>query len=315
MRITRALAFLFAAAPVAACSLLLDTSTEQCSADGDCAHFGNALKCVAHVCQPGEVADSQPPADTYVPDTTPVDPVWGCLGNVQTPMPKKPKVQVKVPLIELVTKMPVTNVAAKVCAKIDVNCSSPLATTAPDAMGILTLTLDAGFDGFVEILPLLPDSGCQVEAGADAAACFSALVIPSLVFFNPPLVDDLTYITVLMLNYDTLVVLAKANGDTIDPSQGAVFLEAVDCSFHAAKDVTISLDSTGSQTHGFYFSNGLPSLTASATDVTGYGGFINVPIGARTVTGVLKTTQKSIGKTSVLSKAGFISYTTMAPSP
>ena len=310
---TRSLAIVFASLPIGACSLLLDTSKEQCSIDEDCAHFGASLKCVNRTCQQGDLTDSQSP-DVQA-DTTPVDPVWGCLGNVVTPMPKKPKVAVSVPLIQLLTKKPVTDVSALVCAKIDVNCSSPLAQTVPDMNGVLKLTLDAGFDGFVIIVPNLPDGGCPTDAGQDAATCLGPLTIPSLVFFNPPLVDDTTYITVLMLSYASLVQLAASNGDTIDPTQGAVFMQAIDCAAHPAKDVAVSLDSTSSQTHGFYFSSGLPSLTASSTDVTGYAGFINVPIGARTVTGILKPTQKFIGKTSVFARAGFISYTTMAPSP
>ncbi len=242
--------------------------------------------------------------------------MWGCLGNVVAPPVKKPKVQVKVPLVELVSKQPVTDVKVHVCAKIDVNCTTPLlGPIAPDLKGIVNVTLDAGFDGYVLIEPNLPDGGCQVEAGQDAAPCYLPLIMPSLVFFNPPLVDDTTYITVIMLSRDTLITLAKANGDAIDPSLGAVFMEATDCSFHAGKDVAISIDATTSSTRGFYFVGSIPSLTAGATDSTGYAGFINTPTGARTVTGVLKTNQKFMGKTSVFARAGYISYTDLAPSP
>jgi len=248
------------------------------------------------------------------PDTTPSDPVWGCLGNVVTPTPTKPKVHVTVPMFELITKLPVTDVTVKVCAKIDVNCTTPLQTTLPSAKGIIAIDIDAGFDGYVLIEPMLPDAGCKIDSGQDAATCYYALLSPSLVFFNPPLMDDTAYITIPMLSPDTLATLAKANGDTVDPALGAVFMEAVDCSFHAAKDVTVSLDSTTMQTRGFYFTGSIPSLTASATDSTGYAGFINTPTGGRSVTGMLKPSQKFIGKTSVFARAGHISYTTLAPS-
>ncbi len=308
--LTRALALGFAAMPIVACSLLLNTSTEQCATDGDCAHYGSAFKCFSRTCQ----ADTPDSAPDVQPDATPPDPVWGCLGNVVTPTPKKQKVHVTVPLIELITKFPVTDVSVKVCAKIDVNCATPLQSTVPSAQGVIAIDIDAGFDGYVLIEPNLPDAGCKVDSGQDAATCYYPLIAPSLVFFNPPLTDDTTYITVIMLSPDTLATLAKANGDTVDPTLGAVFMEAVDCSFHAAKDVAVSLDSTTMLTRGFYFTGSIPSLTASATDLTGYAGFINTPTGARTVTGVLKPSQKFIGKTSVFARPGHISYTTLAPS-
>jgi hypothetical protein len=241
--------------------------------------------------------------------------VWGCLGNVIPPVVKKPKVTIAVPLTDLITKAPITAVTAKVCAKIDVNCSTPLQSgVVPDSNGVLTFSLDAGFDGFVLIQPMLPDAGCPIDAGQDAATCYFPLVMASLVFFNPPLVDDTTYITIPMLSLDTLTTLAKANGDTVNTSLGSVFMEAVDCSFHAGKDVAVSLDSTTSETRGFYLIGGIPSLTASATDTSGYAGFINTPIGVRTVSGVLKPDSKFIGKISVFARPGFISYTTLAPS-
>jgi len=295
---------------------MLDTSTEQCKTDNDCAARGGSfagLKCVERVCVAPEDAgaDAADASDAAV-DAGP----WGCLGNVVFPAPQKPQVAVTVPLIDLISHAGRTDVLARVCAKIDVNCGSPITTTKPDANGLLHLTLSAGFDGFVLLTPLLPDGGQpDPDAGGGPDSGVGQLVIPSLVFFNPPLVDDTLYTTILLLTQDDLMQLSQLEGTTIDPSLGAVFMATNDCNGQASAGVSVALDSTATSTQGFYFQNNLPTLTGTATDSTGYAGFVNAPVGTRTLTGTLQATQQYIGKVSVFSRASMISYTVVAPSP
>lgn len=304
---------------IGACSLVLDTSADQCKSDGDCAARGGAfagMKCVDRVCVAPSV-DAGPDADAASDADAAVDAgPWSCLGNVTYPSPTKPQVSVTVPLIDLVSHAPHTDVLARVCAKIDVNCQSPIATTVPDANGQLHLTLSAGFDGFVLLTPLLPDGGIpDPDAGNIPDGGLGQLVIPSLVFFNPPLFEDITYLTILLLTQNSLMQISQAENTTIDPSLGAVFMSAYNCNQQGSAGISVALDSTATSTGGFYFQGNLPSLTATATDSTGYAGFVNVPTGTRTVTGTLQATQQYIGKVSVFSRASMISYTVLAPSP
>lgn len=311
-----ALLALFVASPAIACSVLLDTSADQCQTDGDCQKRGGAFAqttCVNKVCVSGEAdATPQPEAGQDSGDAAPPDPTWGCLGHVVTPQPGMAKVNVKVPLIDLLTKTPVTDVTANVCAKIDINCAAPMGPFVPDMMGVLNLSLDQGFDGFVQVVPNLPDAGAP--DGGDGGIDLRGYIVPSLIFFNPALVQDTTYITIVLVKLQTILSLTAANMIPFDPTLGAFFMETTDCQFKAAKDVVVALDSTGKDTSGFYFLGSLPSLTAAATDDTGYAGFINVPNGNRSVTATLSTTKQYIGKTSVFTKPGFISYTQVAPS-
>jgi hypothetical protein len=290
----------------AACSFLLDTDVEQCTPDAGCSGKFAGMACVNRVCVTSEAAVDAGP--------------WGCLGDVTFPPPPQGNVNVVVPLIDLTSQKPVTaaDVFARLCAKIDVNCNSPLSSgdagiiLSPDANGLLHLTFPAGFDGFALIDPVLPDGGAPSDAG-DAAP--PIVFVPSLVFFNPPIDHDLVYSTIVMVKTSELVQIATIEQTPIDPSLGAVFMETVDCNAKPASGVSVTLDSQTSTTQGFYFENGLPKLNASSTDVTGYAGFVNAPLGTRSVTGTLQATQQRIGTATVFTRPSTISYTTMAPSP
>ncbi len=300
----------------AACSLLLDTSAEQCTPDGGCTGKFAGMQCVNRVCvTPDSGADAA--AETGPVDAGP----WGCLGDVSVPTPPQKDVNVIVPLIDLTSKGPVTaaDVFARICAKIDVNCNSPLTSgdagiiLSPDGSGLLHLTIQAGFDGFVLIDPIIPDAGAPSDAG-DAGGPPNVFV-PSMVFFNPPVDQDLTYSTIVMVKTSELGQIAQIEGTTLDPSLGAVFMQNVDCTLKAAAGVSVTLDSTATSTQGFYFENGLPKLNASSTDVTGYAGFVNAPLGTRTVTAKVEATQQRIGSATVFTRQSTISYAVLAPSP
>jgi hypothetical protein len=302
---------LFSASLGLACSLLLDTSANQCNQTSDCVARGGSfatLQCVNNVCVSTD-ASTTDAADTGVVDAGP----WGCLGSVVFPQPDASTVDVILPLVDLQTTQPVTTVDARACAKIDVNCTSPIITTVPDAMGLVHLSnLPAGFDGFVLLTPMLPDGGAP-DAGADAAP--PDVYVPSLVFFNPPIVRNLVYTTTVMVKTSALAQIAAAEQTTLDPTLSAVFMETVDCNGNAAAGVSVTIDSTTMTTQGFYFQGGLPALNAPATDMTGYAGFVNVSPTTHTVTGTLQATGQRIGTATVLTAKSMISYTTLAPSP
>ena len=272
------------------------------------------MQCVNRVCVASDGGTDTGP--DVVVDAGP----WGCLGNVTVDAAPPGNVNVIVPLVDLTSQKGLTaaDVFGRICAKIDVNCNSPLPNgdagviLSPDGQGLLHLTIPAGFDGFVLIDPIIPDGGAPSDAG-DAGP--PNVFVPSLVFFNPPLEHDVLYTTIVMVKTSELGQIAQVEGTTIDPQYGAVFMETVDCNAKASAGVSVVIDSQTSTTQGFYFKGGLPALNAPSTDQTGYAGFVNVPLGTRTVTGTLQATQQKIGTATVFTKASTISYTTMAPSP
>jgi hypothetical protein len=195
---------------------------------------------------------------------------------------------------------------AKPCAKTDVTCMNPLGPVVqPNAQGILTFTVDAGFDGYIDL-----KSNVNTDGGPPP-------YIPSLIFFNPPLADDTIYLTVPLVSPTALTLLAQQFGNVIDPTLGSPFQATYDCQNKPTAGVSVSIDlkSDAGNTRTFYFVNGLPSESATQTDYTGYSGFINVPPGIRTVTAALADGGVYVGKVSVLVRAGTITYTILPPTP
>jgi len=305
-RVIRRTAIVTVGAALAAvgCSLVLTTQNEQCTADGDCAARGPAFAgtvCESRVCvsKPAVDAGSDAAADADAA----IDPIWGCLGTVVFPPAAKPKVKISIPFYELISKQPVTDILVRPCARLDVSCANPLtAPVAPDSKGVVTLDVDANFDGYAEILPTFADSGLPNY-------------VPSLAFFSPPPADDTVFAPLLLLTPASLTTLAATAGNAIDPKLGAVFFVAQDCAGKAAAGVAVTTDRTEATTKGFYLIKGLPSETASATDSAGYGGFINLPTGYVRVNATVHDTGKAIGGTSVLVRPSTITYVYLVPSP
>jgi hypothetical protein len=327
---------------LSACSLLLDTSAQQCTTDGDCAARGGSFAkavCSSHVCVApptgeggsggagstggtGGAGGSGGDADTAA------DPVWGCLGKVVMGTPQTQSVNVTVPFFDLINMKPFLNVGIRACPKLDVTCSRPIGpVVAADSAGIATISVPALFDGYAQVVDLVgqdagdsdagnPDASDLGDAPSAESGGSSARLIPSLLFFNPPLVKDTQYRIVPLFGASDIQVLAAAEGNTWDQSQhGMLFTGMLDCSLKPAAGVTWDASIVDASSRRFYLINGLPDEAASATDSSGFGGLLNAPPGTITITATVRATGKRIGSATVLVRPGVASYTYLAPTP
>ncbi len=290
------------AAGAAACSLLAAPTGEQCTTTSDCAARG--AKFANTQCQ-DKVCVAKPAANDAGADSGPVDPRWACLGKVRLETPKKSTLKVSVPLRDLTTRGPVVQMSCRLCAKVDPDCTTPLAgPVSPSPDGIVSFDVSANFDGYIEARAPIPDGGTLPA------------YVPSLVFFNPPLVDDTVYIAIPLVSYTVLATLAQqTGGNTIDPALGGALFEAHDCKGAATDGVTATIDNSIDTTRRFFFVNGLPNEASKGTDATGYGGFINVPPGVRTLTGDRVDGKGRLGTMSVLVRKSYLSYSVLPPLP
>jgi hypothetical protein len=281
---------------VTGCSVLAVATGDQCKVDDDCAARGGdfaGLICVDRVCVP--------PSDA---GTTPMlPPGWECVGTLKPETPRKPQVTVYVSLTDLIRPENSVSdaVLVRACRKLDVGCAMPYgAPIHPEANGQAKFVVDGGFDGYVEVIP----------------AVNPPVYVPSLVFFGRPVVDDLVYMSTPLVSIRDLPLLVQTTGGgMIDPTLGGAFFRATDCGQTPASGVTALLDEVGLETRRFYFVNGLPSITSAATDVTGAGGFINVPTGVRSVRGTRAAEDLYFGTVSILVRPGVFSYIRLAPQP
>jgi hypothetical protein len=261
-----------------ACSVLVEPDREQCSTNGDCrargATFSGAV-CLMSVCRP--------------------DPAWSCLGAVTWPVPEPHKVTLSMTVRDLVTEAAAPDVSARLCHKLDVDCKDPVASDLrSDQDGVITAEVDAGFDGYVEV----------------AAPGY----MPGLYFFYPPVQEGRMLTGLPLIRPAVLTGLAVASGQQVVPERGHVLLAAYNCQGQNAAGVRLTTEQGDNQTSGFYVVDKLPSITATATDSSGQGGFIDLPPGTVNVSGALSD-DRQVAYLSVLVRAGQITFTSLVPSP
>jgi hypothetical protein len=267
---------LLAVSAAAACSVVVDADRVQCKSDVDCTGRGGAFAdsmCVASLCQP----DSR----------------WSCLDETPTPSTETGPFAVAMRTQDLLTQQPKAGVKAELCNKVDVDCSAPLFTTTSDATGLLTLQVPGAFSGYV--LLQAPD------------------VLPGLYFFNPSIDRDQEIPPILMPTPLANSLLVAQIGGTQGPNHGHALVMAEDCNGSFAAGVSYATADGDAMTKTFYSVSGLPSASATTTDSDGYGGMINLPSGAVTLTGDLAAKERTIGTISLLVRAGAISYSRIVP--
>jgi hypothetical protein len=271
----------------AGCTVLLDPGEQQCDTAKDCAARGFAgAACVAHVCEKAASV---------------VDPVWGCLGHVVEPVPDPTK---KVDLSERLTytdQSPVTMATVDVCDKLDIGCTSTNPDfpkgLSPDSNGLVKLSVIEGFDGFVRI------------AGPD--------LVDSRVFVGRPIVTPPAVKSVRLLTLSEYQLLVSFAQLSIDPTRGTAILYAVDCQGLAGSGVRFETPNADAQSQEFYLINQIPTSppTATATDVDGFGGFFNLPVGPSVARAQRASDGAFIGESSFQVLANTISYVQISPTP
>ena len=265
------------ASPLAGCSLAVDANRVQCTTKADCTSRGSAFAnstCVDSVCE---------------------DPTWGCLSRPPVTSNQSPPYKVTVLLRDLVSQMPVPNAQVKLCRKIDVDCANPVATATSDSSGGATFTVDMmAFSGYLFV---------QAEGFLD-----------TLYFFNPAIDRDQTVSPLSLATPTANFGLLFQLGRQMSQGYGNVVVTAKDCTGAPAGGVSFQTPSGDGMTSQFYLIGGLPTDKANQTEsMSGYGGFINVPAGAATVTASLENPRADLGTISLLVRDGAITYTQVVP--
>lgn len=303
-RFVRGLPILAACAFVswlAGCSVIVDANRPQCSTDADCTSRGPDFAgsvCSAGVCQAGLGAGGGAGAGADDPSDplSPRNPRWACSAD---PPPTSAGYKLTMHFTDAIDSTKVLpGIEAKLCRKLDAECESPVGAMATsDDTGMVTLQVDKGFDGFVQLT--------------------GAKIAPSMYFLTPPASGDLDLPMVPLASpfaASSIVTQAGGNAWAKDTS-GIVLLTAFDCVGTAAAGINFSIGGTPDpKTFIFYLVNSLPTTAASITDDTGYGGLVNVPAGVTTVSALLGgPSGHKVSKISVLVRAGYVSYSRVTP--
>ncbi len=270
------------------CSVVLAPGEAQCETTADCEARGFAgAVCTNSVCEKVEV----------------IDPVWGCLGNVVEPMPDKTKrVDFTVRLSFASDKTSVTMATVDVCDKLDIDCTGMSSSStpkglSPDSGGIVQMSVDQGFDGFVRV------------TGPD--------VKDSRIFVGRPIITPPTVKEVRLLRPNEYTFLINFAKEKEDATRGTAILLAVDCGFLPVGGARFETPNADTGSREFYLINQSPQTPPSATktDVDGFGGFLNLPQGSAVARSFRVSDEMLVGESSFHVLANTISYVQIAPTP
>jgi hypothetical protein len=169
----------------------------------------------------------------------------------------------------------------------------------PDMNGKVTLTVIQGFDGFVRI------SGINMSI-------MDSRVFVGLPLFKPPTVQEVRLLR--PGEYQLLVAYAK---QMVDPTRGTAIVLAEDCSGTAAGGMSFASPNADMKSQLFYLINQTPTPppAATTTDATGFGGFLNLPVGTTVVQAIRASDMMLIGQSSFDILANTLSYVLVAPTP
>jgi hypothetical protein len=193
---------------------------------------------------------------------------------------------------------PVAGLTVRACPRADADCSDVIAEAVTGSDGRVELTLPAGGDGFIGYFEVTGN----------------AVLVPLMQSQSRPMfIDEFRGFNMTALA-DAMTLYALI-GKTFDNSLGTIFAFPTDCNDYWARDVTLEL--TGPDTEGslrFYLSNGIPDINATKTTDFG-GGFLDVKPGLYTVSAIDPESGVLLDEVDMLVRAGFITSTTMSPSP
>jgi hypothetical protein len=299
--------------------------------------IGSILAIVA-ICGCADILDV--PSDPQFVSSGP----FRCL-DVPPPAPKPDKetATVQVQACNFVStncSAPVTGLTAQLCNKRDVNCSTPIQSDIRDNNGTFTVEvntggpLGAGFDGYLKIKSA--DDLCtnaEVFGPAAPALCAFAplcdqkmvddkckmpVFAPSMVFFNPPIVDDARQPILLPLVPTAAVQpILQAAGGVFDPSTGFIFITALDCDGLPVPGVNYDISKDDTNITELYIDSGVVTKAAMQTDASGLGGFLGVSAGFAEVVGFTgaEPMRRRIGGIGVQVAPFTISYSALVPQP
>jgi hypothetical protein len=231
---------------------------------------------------------------------------WGCLGHFVEPVASTERVTGTLTVVGAITQtVPIPGVQVVGCGADDGDCVSPLTpVVTTGSNGVATLTLPTvgstgemtRFEGYLQIT----DPSNQLAT--------------DLVFVNPETSQPGSVSTVIMAPTTLAQDLGQEVGVTVDVTQGALLLTAVDCANRPAPGVTFQVQAGQVQPRVYYTVNTALSASATETDANGTALVVNVPPGGVTVTASLVALARQTATVPIFVRGGAVSILRTAPS-
>jgi len=292
------------------CSLVVETSSKQCSQDSDCPKLGKAFAgsvCQKNLCvtQCTVDADCAKLGGAFAEDVCQNN---VCVAPVQDPLvcktPDAGAAQTAKFTFTIAFTAPMPDAQPfdiVACNRLDVNCDAPVTDHVTAKAGDpIELDLPVGFQGYLQIK-------------SDSA-------LPAMEFLARPIVEDTAGWNLTIATKSTVTGLGLATGTKIDSSLGTVIVIARDCNRMPLAGVQTSIDVTQGTgdggpdtTVGFYFANMFPNKSQTTTTSEGAAGYVNVPLGSALLGATIVDSGKMLSPTSAVSRGGWLSYVEVQP--
>lgn len=269
-------ALMFASLASMGCSLLVDMSSDQCTLDEDCKQAG--FFCLDGVCFDGASGEVGAPDTGPAADATPLEPdasgledgPWACVGQLEIPPVASETVTLTISVNNLIME-PRADVTGRACNNLDINCDSPIAEDVTAEDGLIHLTVGSTFNGYVELthpetVPVLSIMQVETIAYFDSGE----YLVPRM---QVPTFDEV----------GLLLMLATGEDTEFDTTRAGLLILGLGCDAEGmvplAEDVAFNIEGMDEDTIQWYYENSLPTQTRDRSDMSGTGGFINVPVG------------------------------------
>lgn len=255
------------------CSVLVDSSREQCSTNLDCQirglEFAQAF-CIDHVCQ--------------------VDPTWACVDSVSVPAQTATHTSLQV--TNLLDQTPYTGVHVSLYAALDISLSTPLSSADTDSEGKAALSVPADFDGFA-----LVEQADVIEA---------AIFYPVL-----PVTEGSSLGVVYAGRVGSSAGLVSLLGQVPQSGRGIALVGVRDCNSTGGNGASFEFQGETQGSTPFYAFNGVASSSARSLDKTGQAGIVNVKPGVIGLD--LQSGDKTVSSASVLIREDTVTQVTLLP--
>lgn len=257
-----------------ACSLVVDSERVQCKTDRDCVSRGAGA---GSVCT-NSICEP--------------DPTWSCLDQATSDDTPTGTVHLNMTMEDVRSQTAVAGVTLTLCAKVDANCDFPLAQYQSNADGKLDVEIPAGFDGYFQ------------SEGGD--------VYPTM-FFPPNTRKQRASTTLPIVPTSFFKVMFSNIAGTVSNDRSVIMTTALDCRGKAAAGMILASPQADDSTVSYVLQGGLPSHTASTTDETGAGGFVNIKAGSAVVTSTIGTNNRLVGTVAVQTRPGHLTMVLVMP--
>ncbi len=229
-----------------------------------------------------------------------VMPEWSCLSELAgnpVMQPDGPPLDYTFTARDYISGQTPRNLRGRACFRPDVACSRPATEQfSPDANGVVTLPLNEGFSGYIEIT--------------------SEDVVPTLMIFPAPLTPDLveamSTVPVSLLPLQALLAFGEASNIVLDPGAGVVSINTYNCLGPSASNIRLELNNAAASVP-FAFVDGLPIAGQNTTTDEGSAGFANVPPGLAVVRGFMGETTDVVGLETVLVRSQWVTVGSLMP--